>query len=214
MPDPRPPRDTTRAMREEADSLLFLAAGMTDRRGGASFIEEQEANGQREMVHSDVIPSHGYADEDLLALGFTLGDLVEGDPLFRQAGLPEGWKRQGSDHAMHSDIVDTLGRKRVGIFYKAAFYDRRADLSVTSLYSYLSGCLYDETEPVLDDVWATRSAVLAELANIRNDQAEHVKTWTTHGNAEYVAEYQQKIAKVDALTARIEATNGTEAGNA
>jgi hypothetical protein len=205
MTKPRTPRNTTRAMREDADGLLFLAAGMGDGRRGASFIEEQEANGQREMVHSDVIPSHGYADDDLLALGFTLGDPVEGDPLFRQASLPEGWKRQGSDHAMHSDIVDTLGRKRVGIFYKAAFYDRRADLSVATVYSYLSSCMYDGTPPVLDEVWATREAVLAELAKLRAYDAEQVEFWTTHQRPEYVADHAKNVKNCDALKARIEA---------
>jgi hypothetical protein len=35
---------------------------------------------------------------------------------------------------MHSDLLDEHGRKRAGIFYKAAFYDRHAHMSMTPRY--------------------------------------------------------------------------------
>lgn len=50
------------------------------------------------------------------------------DDLFIQALLPAGWKKEATDHSMWSDLLDEQGRKRGGIFYKAAFYDRRADM--------------------------------------------------------------------------------------
>lgn len=214
MPEPRTPRNTTRAMREDADGLLFLATGMFDRRGGASFIEEQEANGQREMVNSDVIPAGGYADADLIALGFTLGDPVEGDPLFRRATLPDGWRREGTDHAMHSSILDTLGRKRCGIFYKAAFYDRRADLRINSVGAYVSACLYDGTTPILDEAWATAEAVHVAIAEARAYDAERAEFWKGRGKPEYVADHMQTVKKCDALKARVEALTDAEITNA
>ena len=35
---------------------------------------------------------------------------------------------------MHSDILDDHGRKRVSVFYKAAFYDRRAHAGLICRY--------------------------------------------------------------------------------
>jgi hypothetical protein len=35
---------------------------------------------------------------------------------------------------MHSDVLDDKGRKRFGVFYKAAFYDRSCMLSFVSRY--------------------------------------------------------------------------------
>jgi predicted metal-dependent phosphotriesterase family hydrolase len=36
---------------------------------------------------------------------------------------------------MWSDLLDEQGRKRAGVFYKAAFYDRSAHLSMNSRFS-------------------------------------------------------------------------------
>src|SRR5262245_10694052 len=99
-------------------------------------IEAQEAQGQREMVASTVLPTEvnfRESDADYEALGFTFGEVVAGDPLFRQATLPEGWSRKGSDHAMWSYVVDERGIERVGVFYKAAFYDRKAGLNIINV---------------------------------------------------------------------------------
>lgn len=109
-------------------------AGMVG--GGTSgYIGEMEAAGQRQLVNSDVLPTevlHG-TDEDYIALGFVFGEPVEGDPLFRHATLPEGWRREGSDHDMWSYLVDEKGQRRVAIFYKAAFYDRGAHMSMAQV---------------------------------------------------------------------------------
>lgn len=52
----------------------------------------------------------------------------EDDDLFFQVELPEGWRIAPTDHSMHSDLLDADGEIVAGIFYKAAFYDRRADI--------------------------------------------------------------------------------------
>ncbi|MCW2899294.1 MAG: hypothetical protein JWO67_1559 [Streptosporangiaceae bacterium] len=202
----RTPRNTERAMHEDPiEAMLFLAAAM----GGnpSTPIEAQEAAGQRELVNSDVIPSqiNGGSEADLTSLGFVLGEQVDGDPMFRRATLPAGWKREGSDHSMGSYIVDGLGRRRCGIFYKAAFYDRSAHISVTSVYGYVSECLHDGKTPVLDDEWATKSAVLAAVEQIRDTESEQIDFWTQHGNQQYVEESREKIANCEALRQRIEA---------
>ncbi|MBB2914916.1 hypothetical protein FHS43_006228 [Streptosporangium becharense] len=169
-------------------------------------IEAQEAAGGAAMAAGDceVIPVEilGGTDADLIALGFTLGEIDRSDPLFRQATLPPGWKRQGTGHSMHTDIVDELGRRRVGVFYKAAWYDRKAHLSITTVYGYVSSCVYEGTTPVLDETWATRKTVLAELDKICEHEQERVNLWS--GQPEpYAAEYEQKardkVTRTDAL---------------
>ncbi len=89
-------------------------------------IERQEAEGQRKMVSSfTTLPAemdHGRS----LELGFKIGQPVEGDELFINVEAPEGWELKATEHSMWSDIVDDKGEKRGQVFYKAAFYDRRA----------------------------------------------------------------------------------------
>ncbi|WP_433364264.1 hypothetical protein [Streptosporangium sp. CA-115845] len=188
---------------DDLDMMLLLADAMG---GGdvSSAIERQEKQAQRELVNSTVIPTEilSGSEEELTALGFKLGAVVEGDPLFRHAELPTGWKREGSDHAMGSYIVDELGRRRCSVFFKGAFYDRKAHLGITSVYGYLSDCLYEDAAPVLDDSWATREVVLKTLGEIRQSEQEGVDRWAGGSEsyaAEYEAEHREKLAKIEAL---------------
>jgi hypothetical protein len=98
-------------------------------------IEAQEAAGQAMLVASEQLPMEisGATREQLEAIGFKFGTDV--DELFVTAKLPPGWKKVATDHAMHSDIVDDKGRVRADIFYKAAFYDRRANMHFNARYS-------------------------------------------------------------------------------
>lgn len=101
-------------------------------------IEAQEAAGQIALVKASdrlprVIRPHSV---DLArvaqAWGMKLGDVV--DDLFISVVLPEGWRIEATDHSMHSALIDASGAERAGIFYKAAFYDRRASLTVNRRY--------------------------------------------------------------------------------
>ncbi|KKN38014.1 hypothetical protein LCGC14_0757790 [marine sediment metagenome] len=119
------PRNTSKT-----DPMLQLMDAMAF--GASESIERTEAKGQRDLVNFDVLPVDilGGTEADFEALGFTFGEPVHNDPLFREATLPEGWKRQACDHAMYSDIVDETGAQRVSVFYKAASYDRNASMSL------------------------------------------------------------------------------------
>lgn len=102
--------------------------------GSSDYITGMEAQGQRELVNSDRLPVDTNGQDDAFReLGFQLGDPDPNDPLFRPATLPEGWRREGSDHAMWSHIVDEQGRERIAIFYKAAFYDRCAFMDIVRI---------------------------------------------------------------------------------
>ena len=196
----------------KTDPLLILANSMGSG-GFAGSIERMEAQGQRQIVNSTVLPTrinHGSEDE-LTALGFKLGDKVDGDPLFRHADLPPGWKRQGSDHSMWSHIVDDLGRKRINIFYKAAFYDRDAFIGVNSVFGYVIDCLHAKQQPILDQEWATRDAVVEaaeqDMARTRDYLDMYEKDDTKHAR-ERAAELRAEIAACQSLIDSMTAQDG------
>lgn len=101
--------------------------------GSSFFICDQEAAGQQELVNSDTLPSEidAKSKEILEQAGVKFGEPVENDPLFTYVELPAGWKKIPTDHSMWSQLVDETGKVRANIFYKAAFYDRRANISAS-----------------------------------------------------------------------------------
>jgi hypothetical protein len=191
------------------DPMLHLIGAMSD--GSSDYITNMEAAGQRQLVSSELIPTKA-PDAELTALGFTLGGPVDGDPLFRHATLPAGWTREGSSHAMWSYIVDQHGRRRVAIFYKAAYYDRKAAAHVETSVSYLRDVLYEGLDPVLDDEWLTREVaadVLRSLAKQSRDEAAEAREFAAgRGDRGYwtkrAAECDAEVVKADALRVRIE----------
>ena len=98
--------------------------------GDPAAIENQEANGQRELVEGAQLPVEITGKEILEKAGIKFGESLPDDPLFCYAELPKGWKKQATEHSMWSDLVDDKGVVRATIFYKAAFYDRRATMHV------------------------------------------------------------------------------------
>jgi hypothetical protein len=158
--------NTTDEMRDPASQAALLAEGMVTGDAG-TFIERA---GQHELVHSDSLPSDCRDKAAFEALGFTFGDPDPSDPLFMPATLPEGWEKRATDHSMGSVITDHLGRERVSVFYKAAFYDRSAHMSLIGLHWYVQKSVeYDGPAVIFDDEWATRDAVLAELKDARQE---------------------------------------------
>lgn len=136
----------------------------------SNYIEGMEQSGQQQLLKSDLLPANagrvwsgegdgmlGINGWDVLEQwGFQRGESVEADPLFVHVTLPQGWSRKGSEHAMHSTIVDDRGVERVSVFYKAAFYDRRASMSViTDPGGNLgSNAIYGDAAVALPDEWS------------------------------------------------------------
>lgn len=89
-------------------------------------IEDQEKRGQQELVNSTLVPSEIHGQEKLEALGFTFGGPLKDDPIFCTVEMPKGYKKVATDHDMWSEIQNGDGKKVALIFYKAAFYDRKA----------------------------------------------------------------------------------------
>jgi hypothetical protein len=88
--------------------------------------EADERRGTQQLAASgQFLPVDGPRAE-LEALGFVFGAPKHGDPLFVHVAFPDGWSMQISDHSMWNYVVDGTGKRRVAVFYKAAFYDRNA----------------------------------------------------------------------------------------
>lgn len=100
--------------------------------GPSESIVAMEKDGQRELVASDVLPAQmdQSARERLESLGVGFIGPVEGDPVFVLVTLPHGWSKRPTNHDMWSELVDASGAVIARLFYKAAFYDRRASLSL------------------------------------------------------------------------------------
>jgi hypothetical protein len=101
-------------------------------------IEAQEKAGQTSFVAGSSLPKdmQRCTRADFEKMGFTFGKDV--DDLFVAVSMPTGWKKVATEHSMWSDLVDDKGRKRAGIFYKAAFYDRNAHISLSHRYGFSS----------------------------------------------------------------------------
>jgi hypothetical protein len=99
-------------------------------------IEAQEAAGQKMLtLRFNQLPKDGLDRfrEALERVGFKFGSDV--DDLFIGITAPDGWTLRPSDHSMWSYIHDDQGRRRGSVFYKAAFYDRKAYLSLDTRYT-------------------------------------------------------------------------------
>ncbi|WP_406168945.1 hypothetical protein [Streptomyces sp. NBC_00996] len=172
-------RNTEKAAKDPAEAMLILAASMGPG-GSDQAIAEQERAGQAQLVNSEQLPTDLNGDDQAAfeALGITFGEPTPGDPLFQSATLPEGWKREAADHDMWSYVVDRLGRRRVAVFYKAAFYDRRAFMRINTLFGYVTECVRQGTDIVTDDAWATPAAVAGELRKAAQRAQEKLDRWS------------------------------------
>lgn len=185
------PRNTSKP--DTADLLGLLL-------GGSAAIYAQEAQGQREVMQATTLPSDTRGrDAEFEALGFKFGAVVDGDPLFRETSLPDGWSKQGTDHSMHTVIVDERGIARVSIFYKAASYDRRADMSVLNVgYRLATEWIYGDEELDLNPLFTE-----TELADAREQAESYVERAKVHPDI-----YGDRVPRAQALLQALDARAG------
>lgn len=175
--------------------LLTHLVGMMGTDGQSGYIQEMESAGQSQLLHADVLPTASPWDE-LARLGFIKGEPITGDPLFTRCTLPEGWSKVGTSHAMHSDVLDERGVRRVGVFFKAAFYDRRADAHLVSVGRDLSTeMIYGDAPVSLPAVWDVLTS--DERADLIAAVQYRVDEDAAHPEYEHRADRRQRA--VDAL---------------
>ena len=126
--------------RDELDALMMLARAMS---GEANVLEHMEAEGQQKAVKYTMVAKRMRPNREVWEkLGFTFSD-IPGDDVLCKAELPEGWYLEATSHSMWSNIIDEQERTRGSMFYKAAFYDRDANMSLSSRYDVCSDYIDD-----------------------------------------------------------------------
>lgn len=112
--------------------MLAAVMALGGDKGLSGAIEDQERAGAQQAARSSVLPTdglEGYREGGPYSyLGIKVLEAVKDDDIFTHVELPEGWKVVPTSHSMHNDILDEKGRKRASYFYKAAFYDRDAQM--------------------------------------------------------------------------------------
>lgn len=154
-------------------------------------IEAQERAGRDKLVASSMLPikANGCTWEQIEQAGIVRHEPV--DDLFVRVTLPDGWKVVATSHDMNSDLVDNEGRCRGNVFYKAAFYDRSAHITMHRRYHYevqsLSG-------------WAGNSRDEDRRAVVADSDGNVI--WKTEGTAAR-ADYRAQDVLVDEARAWI-----------
>lgn len=173
---------TSRGLREDPFSNFVEAVAS----GSDAFVTAQESRGQAALVNSQLLPAEGdWAG--LEALGFVKGEPVKGDELFVHATLPEGWVKERTEHSLWSVIKDERGVKRVSIGYKAAFYDRWAQISITNVGGDVAtDLIYGDAEVAVPEIWAvlTDTEQVATRERLRRYIAEQEDFISRYGDGD------------------------------
>lgn len=104
-----------------------MASGRDPMDSTPDAIVASEKAGQQRLVNGAMLPvdMRNTTIAKLEGLGFVFG---KAGRLFIEATMPEGWKKEATDHDMWSLILDDQGNERASVFYKAAWYDESAIL--------------------------------------------------------------------------------------
>lgn len=98
--------------------------------GDPTAILKQEREGQQQMLQNSQLPTEGLSAVAEVC-GIEVVGVSDGDPLFSDVTLPDGWEIKPTDHDMWTTLHDETGLERAAIFYKAAFYDRKAHVQLS-----------------------------------------------------------------------------------
>jgi hypothetical protein len=166
--------------------------------GSPAAIIAQEKHGQKALANSTELPVKidPAAQKVLSEWGVQLGDVLE-DKLFRQAILPKGWKKVPTEHSMYTDLVDDKGRKRASIFYKAAFYDRDAFLSIERRLhaAWMKDDFSDRSEPMFPCIKDSNGNVLWRGKPVKD--ATKLEDWRMATEEERKLVHHERVSPSD-----------------
>jgi hypothetical protein len=178
----------TTKMANENPALVLISA-LADRERGrrqGSFIEDMEAQGQRELTgQTSKLPTKGSENPAWAKMGVIYGKPDPSDPVFSGVQLPAGWKLRPTDHSMWNDLLDDQGRVRAKMFYKAAFYDRSANIRPESRFG-----LHRENKDT-NDYDSPRRDVAKDFATGEVLFATEWRVYTSERYAEETAAHKQ-----------------------
>lgn len=138
-------------------------------------IKRQEKLGQEALVQSQHLPKTTLAHWQKVSAmqlytAWGIEILREVDDLFYAVQLPPGWRIEFTEHSMWTQLLDEKNRERATIFYKAAFYDRKA--SITASCRYVAMTDYETIRPgrIAQVVDTATGVVLHEAGRVPNDE--------------------------------------------
>ncbi len=135
------------------------------------------------------------------AWGVQFGDNI--DKLFVSTTFPDGWKIVPTTHDMWSDLIAPDGTKRAGIFYKAAFYDLKADLQVFARYSaHVEYGSYDDKDSLnvvslRDNKTDTTIEVIGSYPRTAYEEGDKVEKTASERLAELKPDWKNPLAYWD-----------------
>ena len=162
-------------------------------------IERLEAAGSQQVAAEQLLPREictvrGLTLEALSThWGFTI--LGESDELFMRVQLAPGWTLKTTEHRLYTDLFDDKGRRRAQIFYKAAPYDRRADLMPCTRYEVR--CNYQS-----DPERRSRNEAIDHDGNVILEVGQWFSTASPRAAEDYIAQNTEADAMNAALTER------------
>jgi hypothetical protein len=160
-------------------------------------IEAQEARGQRDLVETfNRLPHMKEREMDAaLKMGFIIGDRI--DEVFVAATPPEGWTLRATEHSMHSDVIDDKGRERGGLFYKAAFYDRKARVTWNRRYEIHTD--YRDGVEIYTAMDRKTNEAIMDPVEVTEPKTPQDRNWDAYDakNAENAKVYAALVAKLD-----------------
>lgn len=142
---------------DSVKDLVYHAAGlaMVGLNSDVATLKQEEV-GQSNFINSLQMPIKtnphsglGFAVDVYTRLGFKflvtkeseVLDPKDDDDLFMDVVLPDGWRKEGSGHAMWSYVYDNKDRRRLEVFYKGTSHGRRAFINVTPRYRASVECV-------------------------------------------------------------------------
>lgn len=110
-----------------------IVASVVDKVGPRNYVEVIETMGSILACALPILPTHVIVgtDDDLTAMGITLGEPLPGDDLWRTCTLPDGWTTHPDPHDHRAYAIhDDRHAPRLTVFYKAGPHDRHAHLTI------------------------------------------------------------------------------------
>lgn len=122
-----------------AEERPLTVLGEAIKHGTEDAILKMEAAGAYQLRNQrEVLPTNGLEKREIWeAMGIVVGEKVDDDSLFTHVVLPDGWTLTPSDSNPDywTELRDVKKRLRANIFYKAAFYDRKAFIRPLTRYA-------------------------------------------------------------------------------
>jgi len=131
------------------------------------------------------INAHGDALEAANAMIKSWGLELQGTKLFCTVEAPEGWEVVRTDHHLWTHLLDDLGRRRMTIFYKSAFYDTDAFLNVCPRFRVFHSYGYefgDEKHRILitdgnKRIWSGRPFLSPDCPEELERGSQEIRDW-------------------------------------